>query len=324
MKIKLHHPLWMHIPAVAILILLIVKIQQALPLPAQAPVHFGASGQPDRIGSPWELVYATIGLSILYIAISVFFDEMWARHEKQKQFNWLSLFDEITVGLLGGILIDYLRMLKTDDFMFRFPWNAVLMLTIPAVILAIGLDFLRKFNPQEEPAITKDTAELEEKLAERVSAGQPMMHWESQHMPMLSIAMVIAGVGFLIAAVLTIGSGAAPYGLLLNGLLFIAIAVIFHGMAVTVTPNRLLVKLETTGIKLLTINMDDIAEVETHTFSPLADFGGWGIRFNTKMRGYYWRGNRGVLLTLKNGRKILIGSDDPERLAAVVKGMKEK
>jgi hypothetical protein len=58
--------------------------------------------------------------------------------------------------------------------------------------------------------------------------------------------------------------------------------------------------------------------VETHEFSPLRDFGGYGIRANKGMSGYFLRGNRGVKLTTANGKKYLIGSDNADRLAAVI------
>ena len=36
------------------------------------------------------------------------------------------------------------------------------------------------------------------------------------------------------------------------------------------------------------------------------------------MKGYFFRGNRGVLIETESGKKYLIGSDHPERLAAVL------
>jgi hypothetical protein len=44
MRIRLIHPLWTHIPAVAVFIAMIVYISAAGSLPAEAPVHFKQMG----------------------------------------------------------------------------------------------------------------------------------------------------------------------------------------------------------------------------------------------------------------------------------------
>jgi uncharacterized membrane protein len=102
MRIKLVHPLWTHIPALAILVVLIIYIATAGELPAKAPVHFNTEGVADSYGSPLLVFAFTIGLSAGYIILSVFLDELWARQESAKAFNWLSLLDEIVVGSMGG------------------------------------------------------------------------------------------------------------------------------------------------------------------------------------------------------------------------------
>jgi hypothetical protein len=67
--------------------------------------------------------------------------------------------------------------------------------------------------------------------------------------------------------------------------------------------------------------MDDIAAVEVHEFSPLKDFGGYGIRFNREMKAYYLRGTRDVKITVNGGKKYLIDSDRPEQLSTVIRSV---
>lgn len=45
---------------------------------------------------------------------------------------------------------------------------------------------------------------------------------------------------------------------------------------------------------------------------------GWGIRRTKEGMLYNARGNRAVRLTLKDGRRLRLGSDEPERLAAFI------
>ena len=68
--------------------------------------------------------------------------------------------------------------------------------------------------------------------------------------------------------------------------------------------------------------MTEIAEVAVPAFDPLRDFGGWGVR-----RGLFgdfagvWAfnlANSGVLVRTSKGKRYLIGTDQPERLAAAL------
>ncbi len=73
------------------------------------------------------------------------------------------------------------------------------------------------------------------------------------------------------------------------------------------------------GIPVFWLPFDSIASVETMKFNPLMDFGGYGIRYGKGMTAYYMTGNQGVLLTSQAGKKYLLGSDTPDRLATVIR-----
>ena len=66
------------------------------------------------------------------------------------------------------------------------------------------------------------------------------------------------------------------------------------------------------------IALTDIASAEAVTYSPIADYGGWGIKGRPGNSALNARGNRGVRLTLCNGKKLMIGSQKPEALAALL------
>ena len=69
------------------------------------------------------------------------------------------------------------------------------------------------------------------------------------------------------------------------------------------------------------IPLTKIESAEAVTYAPIAEYGGWGIRgwgANTALNA---RGNRGVRLTLRDGRRVLVGSQRPDALAnAVITG----
>jgi len=68
------------------------------------------------------------------------------------------------------------------------------------------------------------------------------------------------------------------------------------------------------------ISYKDILSVETKTYRPIWDYGGYGVRW-APGRGiaYNVSGNRGVLLRLSDGKRILIGSGQPEALADAIR-----
>ncbi len=59
----------------------------------------------------------------------------------------------------------------------------------------------------------------------------------------------------------------------------------------------------------------DLKGYEVLTYSPIKDYGGWGIRYGRGGKAYNVRGNRGVQLQLANGQRLLIGSQRPEELS---------
>ncbi len=63
------------------------------------------------------------------------------------------------------------------------------------------------------------------------------------------------------------------------------------------------------------IPFGEIEGAEAVTYSPLADFGGWGIRWGGKKKlAWTVRGNRALLLHLRDGTRFFLGSDKPERI----------
>lgn len=62
----------------------------------------------------------------------------------------------------------------------------------------------------------------------------------------------------------------------------------------------------------------DIAQAEARTYSPLMEYGGWGVRFGPHGKAYNVSGNRGVQLELAGGERLLLGSQRADELAAAI------
>lgn len=102
-------------------------------------------------------------------------------------------------------------------------------------------------------------------------------------------------------------------GLLVPSLLSIAI---FLPIAAIFFLARLVVDVDARGIQVSFhllwptrhIPLDDVQRARATKFSPLADYGGWGVRLSWKGWAFDTGGAEGVLVETKSGKRIMIGS----------------
>jgi hypothetical protein len=66
------------------------------------------------------------------------------------------------------------------------------------------------------------------------------------------------------------------------------------------------------------LSFGDIADCVARRYRPILEFGGWGIRVGWRKRAYNVSGNLGVQLVLRDGRRVLLGSQRPAELAAAI------
>jgi hypothetical protein len=84
----------------------------------------------------------------------------------------------------------------------------------------------------------------------------------------------------------------------------------FEGITVSARPFKRLRR---------TIPFDRIASCEARDYSPIREYGGWGIRLGPGGKAYNMSGNRGAQLVLASGERVLIGSQKADELAAEIK-----
>jgi hypothetical protein len=315
-KHKLIHPLWTHLPALLLILAAVFFTMKAMPLPDPAPVRFDLSGQPNAYGSPWTSSALLLGLSVGFLILSTWLDELWARQEKQKTFNWMSLFDEFAIGSMCGVQVAYVNMLASPQRIFVFPWVDMVIACGLGTGLAVVLELLRPYRHYEKKPAVGDTGQVSDEITRIIQAGQPLAYWESQNPPYAGVLAVIMPLILIIAAFFV--WAVLPWLSVTLAVIALAMISTYGGFRTQVTRDTVAVRIGFLGIKLLQLKMADIAAVEVHAFSPLRDFGGYGIRFNREMQAYYLQGDRGVKITAVDGRKYLIGSDRPEHLAAVI------
>ena len=316
MKIKLTHPLWTHLPALAVLVLLIIRLIMSKIPTGRVAIHFNSQGLPNGYGSAWFSFGLAIGLSVLFIGISIIISEVWAREEKKKTFNWISLFDDVTVGFLVSVNLVYLDYLNTGAVTFVFPWQNVLLITGGATALAVLLELLRAFKNNPRLVAVTDTTAVEKEVEQRLKRGETFVYWQSQNPLYLSIVFTLIPLVFLTIAILVWAT--IPWMTIEFVVIGLAMTILYGGLRTLVNCEYLTVRFGIFGIRVLRIPITNIKEVNVHEFSDFRDFGGMGIRSNGQMKAYFLRGSRGVKITTLNDKQYLIGSDHPDELSAVI------
>jgi hypothetical protein len=67
------------------------------------------------------------------------------------------------------------------------------------------------------------------------------------------------------------------------------------------------------------IPLADIEQVKVRTYNALREYGGWGVKgWSRKNMAYNVSGDKGVELTLRDGRRVMLGSQRPEELAEAI------
>jgi hypothetical protein len=64
-----------------------------------------------------------------------------------------------------------------------------------------------------------------------------------------------------------------------------------------------------------TIPWEDIDLIHVRKYSPIMEYGGWGIRYGRSGKAFNVRGNYGIQIVRKNGKKLLLGTQRPEDAA---------
>jgi hypothetical protein len=320
MRPRFVHPFWLHTPAIGALAVFLVLVFGAGPLPADGPTHFGPDGHPNAYGSPALVFLLLSALCAGFIALSFWLDELWARQESRKTFNWLTLMDEVTVGAMTGLGAAYLRVLAepTPIFTYGTPVGELLLFTLPTVAVAVYLELRRPYSPTNEQPAMVDTALLRKEMEQRMRQGDRFVYTDVQSPLYLKVLVVVIPLILFLSAALQ-AANQPLWSVVLMVALGILFLMMFGGLRTTVTRDAVTVHFGTPGIRVLKLAVSDIEQVTVRPFRPLAEFGGYGIRVGRTSTGYFLKGGSGVELVPRSGRRRLIGSDEPHRLAEVIR-----
>jgi hypothetical protein len=96
----------------------------------------------------------------------------------------------------------------------------------------------------------------------------------------------------------------------------------FIRLAIEVTADEVVIRYR--PLMKRRILLADIERVNARTYKAVREYGGWGIKgWSFKSVAYNISGDRGVQLTLRDGRRIMLGSRRPDELAQAIETQRQ-
>jgi hypothetical protein len=149
-------------------------------------------------------------------------------------------------------------------------------------------------------------------------------HEEQRFGPWVWAVLVIVAVPVVIAALGLAGRDPAALAAILAGPLVVALITALFAFA------KLVTDVDQRGIHVSfhllwptrDISFADVQRAHAMAYSPLWDYGGWGVRLSWRGWAFNTGGAEGVLVETKSGKRIMIGSRRAKDLEeAIAKGI---
>ena len=150
---------------------------------------------------------------------------------------------------------------------------------------------------------------------------------------LLSVCSTVAIFGYLIIEQVVFGRPAGNHPMSNQGLLAVSLLVLLFdaglvalflgaNLRTEVRQDGLYIRYRPFHFSFHRVPLQDVVQVQAITYSPLREYGGWGIRYTKRGKAYNPMGNRGVRLDYRDGRHLLIGSQRPDELAAATESLR--
>jgi len=293
-------------------------------LPSPISIHWDGAGTPDGFGTVLGLILPILGIAAVASALTAFAaSTLPAPVVADRRASWtvalgVSFSAFITVALAASVV---LQRGLADAADAPSPVTPIIGAVVVAVVIgAIAWPLVPR------PAALDD-AETPEPPSLALTADERALFSRSAKPTRTTI--VVFFVGFLVVF------GSSVWGLALSGepLAWLGLLpVIVIVLAVVLLSGYWRVRITAAGVTArglfgvprFAIPLDDIAEASSIAVTPLADFGGWGIRLASGKTGLIVRGGEALQVSRTSGRTLVVTVDDATTAAALVNGMLQR
>jgi len=166
---------WTHLPAMALWVGFIIWfVSRRTQWPSRVPLQVDWFGNVTSWGSPWLAFGLVVGLGLFFIGLTVLLDELWARQETRRRFNFLSLLDEFVLSLMVAIQGSSLLASARGIDSYGIDWPMTSLIVCGTVLLGVLSEMKRPFRAAASEGQTgQRTAEaFRQHLKARLAAGE--------------------------------------------------------------------------------------------------------------------------------------------------------
>lgn len=308
----------------------IVALQWLPDVPDPAATHWSGLGAPDGFGPAWTfaVIIAAIGLGFpLLLAILVL--------PATRDGRWGG-----TVRILGAFIpamVVFITVVMAHSLWIQRGLTDAADVRDDGLGFAIGIVagvvvFLAAWFIQPKVLVVSGGTEPSAVIPLSADARGVWMRSVRTATPGLiaiGLGVLVAAGGAVLAATLAGQDASGDTQVVmwvLAGLaiLLLALALMFLAYRVTVDASGLTVR-GVLGWPVFRVPLTDLSEVRVTDVSPLADFGGWGVRWDGAGRfGIVVRRGEAIEIVRMNGKIFVVTVDDAERGAALLAGLKER
>ncbi|HEY4269226.1 MAG TPA: hypothetical protein VGM94_13645 [Galbitalea sp.] len=278
--------------------------------PRQLIIHWGSG--PDRYGPWWTYAILVAAIGFPVIALMGFFI---ARATRMVGINaWIP-------AIAVGITVFHALGMGVGSVVFNASPLAPALPLAGGAVLAVASALLTwRILPREAPAssFVEASDALPMKQGE-VAAWTGKVDLPAWFVTMVAtIAALLVGLGVL----LFLTKGWHVWPVFFAPTLLLAVILVTAQFSVTAGPRGFAVR-SVLGWPRLTVPASDVAKAGVVSIDPMADFGGWGIRWvigpNRKGRwGVVTRRGTGIEVVRRDGRSIVVTIDDASSAAAIL------
>ncbi|MCU1414406.1 MAG: hypothetical protein JWN80_1746 [Microbacteriaceae bacterium] len=276
-------------------------------------VHWGVSGHSVGPADAYPILIAAIVVPLVVVLTAILVGSVRAGSPSvQQKFIaviplWLSVF---LTGSSAALLF-----LQRGSHLVDNPAPELLVAFGAGIVIAFGGWFLLP------PAATQSPNRMPVK-ARTVAAGERVAWLGRTSASLATVIPVVALAALLLAAAIVVTFFVSTTGLLL------LVPAIILGLSSTILEwhvsidERGLVARGLLGLPRYRVPLDDVANTAVVDINPLADFGGWGLRFGLGKRvGIVLRTGRALEVLRKSAGSLVITMPDATAAAEVLAGL---
>lgn len=273
-------------------------------------VHWASGG--DRYGAWWTYAVLVAAIGFPVIAFIGFFV---ARATQMAGMNaWMP-------AIAMGITVFHAIGMGVGSVVLNASPLAPALPLAGGLVLAVAAAFLTWWRlPREAPAATG----VESADALPVKPGEVVAWTGKVDLPAWFVSLIVAVAALLIAlgVVLLLTTGRHVWSIFIAPTFLLAALFTTGQFVVTAGPRGFFVR-SALGWPRLSVPVAEIAKAGVVQIDPVADFGGWGIRWvfgprSTGRWGVVTRRGTGLEVVRRDGRSIVVTVDDAGTAAAVL------